>query len=289
MDQSYIKSHQSILKDINKNHSLRESGYVTFPFLDNQHIQQLNAFFMNEHKDIPDYFYASTHSSDKNFRNRSSEFIRKIISPLLPDFLINYELLGGAFVVKPGGGKGVLAPHQDWNIVDEKFHRSYNLWIPLVDVNEKNGAVYILKASHSKMKSFRGPGIPSPFREIESYVWDSMTPLIMKAGEALLYDHALIHGSPANKTDTMRLGIVCGIVNKDVPMILYSKNQDNIVEYACNQDFYLNHNPNEAELVLSKNNVFKGSFKPLQKDEFDAIFKNVKKNKSIFSKIFGSR
>ena len=39
---------------------------------------------------------------------------------------------------------GALRPHQDWSIVDEESFRSYNVWIPLVNVDENNGAIQVL-------------------------------------------------------------------------------------------------------------------------------------------------
>jgi ectoine hydroxylase-related dioxygenase (phytanoyl-CoA dioxygenase family) len=42
-------------------------------------------------------------------------------------------------MVKSKGENGSLHPHQDWNIVDEREFNSYNIWLPLVDVNAENG------------------------------------------------------------------------------------------------------------------------------------------------------
>jgi hypothetical protein len=96
---------------------LATTGYTTFPFLEKK--EQLTRYYFDFQKEEPGHFYSSTHSNDIAFRKRTSDFIKDVIAPLMPGAFKNYSLLGGAFVVKPPHGKGILQPHQDWNIVDE--------------------------------------------------------------------------------------------------------------------------------------------------------------------------
>lgn len=232
----------AIINDILKQDELAKQGYTRFPLLDATVITALTDYYSRSQTEDPQHFYSSTHSPDFNFRRQTSEFIKKQIEPLLSPVLNEYSLLGGAFVVKPAHGKGILQAHQDWNLVDETHYRSYNLWIPLVDVSEKNGAMCVLDASHTKIQTIRGPHIPSVFKDIEQHLWTLLKPLPMKAGEALLYDHALLHGSPPNNSDTARLGIVIGIVNKGVNLKLYAKHNGEIAGYQCDEHFFLDKN-----------------------------------------------
>lgn len=176
--------------------------------------------------------------------------MKELVSPYLSTIFTNYQVLGGAFVVKPAHGKGILQPHQDWNLVDETITRSFNLWIPLVDVNVENGAVFVLDRSHLEFPAYRGPGIPSTLKNVEESIWKKMHPLNMKAGEALFYDHALIHGSPPNHTDTIRVGIVMGMMPANASMRLYTAGSNGIEEYECDEDFFLSHQPTDAPKVL---------------------------------------
>lgn len=243
MAQSIDTTYTGILKNETIGLSLALEGYVVFPFLDRNDIQQLIDYYHSVQPQTPEYFYSSTHSPDHSFRRKSSDFIKKIIANRLPDHLKSYQLLGGAFVVKPAHGKGILPPHQDWNLVDETVTRSYNLWIPLVDVNVSNGAVFVLPQSHNKIPTYRGPGISSIFKNIEQEVWKTLVPLEMKQGEVLLYDHALLHASPVNKTDQIRLGIVCGVIPENVSMQMYFGTDGIIQSYKVNEDFFLDKDP----------------------------------------------
>lgn len=139
-----------------KTDALWKDGYVVFPLLDKQKVDELRAIFYQFHPKVPSGFYASTHLEDIDLRKKMSDAAMKIISPEVKKWLRNGWLLGGAFISKSPGESGVLPLHQDWNLVDETRERSYNLWIPLVDVNEVNGAMRILPSSHNKQKTIRG-------------------------------------------------------------------------------------------------------------------------------------
>ncbi len=283
-----FKYHPILLNEADDN-ELAKNGYAVFPFLEKEAIEKLSNYYFEFQKEDPNHFYSSTHSPDFEFRKKTSNFIKEVISPLAPNFFKDYKLLGGAFVVKPANGKGILQAHQDWNIVNEKQCRSYNLWIPLVDVTIENGAVFVLPGSHSKKHSYRGPGIPSIFKNIENELWEKLTPLPMKAGEALFYDHALLHGSPANKSDKVRVGIVCGVVSKNSEMQLYFQKNNAIEIYNLDEQFFLDKNPMNGPDGLKLIGNVEEPQSILTKEEFEDLFLPPveSKKKSWFEKLFG--
>ena len=275
MDKIIDFKYSSIVINKEGDSALATEGYITFPFLKESDIKKLQVYYEQFQKEELTHFYSSTHSPDFEFRKLTSDFIKSVIEPLLPDVLKDYKLLGGAFVVKPANGKGILQPHQDWNLVDESKGRSYNLWIPLVDVTVENGAVFVLPKSHSKIKTYRGPGVESIFTNIEQEVWGDLKPLPMKAGEALLYDHALLHGSPPNRTSTYRLGVVLGVVNKNVELQLIGKNKGIMKSYICDENFFLSKNTETDFVQLPVNSDLLLQQRELTLNEFSEIFLNV--------------
>ena len=224
-----------------KSIALWEDGYATSPFLLTEHINHLIQLFYKFHNKEPEGFYATTHAQDKNLRKELGDNICEIVNSRIHHLFTNAEVLGGAFISKNSGNKGILPLHQDWNIVDEKEARSYNLWIPLVDVSSQNGAMKILPKSHRKQENYRGPGIPSLFKNIDKEVNQHMITLPMKAGEALIYDHALWHSSPVNHTKQLRICIVLGIVAKDTSLKHYTSLSNQIAEYNAYPEFYLEY------------------------------------------------
>lgn len=272
----------SILRNTNYQNQLNSEGYIQFPLLNHQSIESLSNYYNQHQKEEPQHFYSSTHSTNFEFRKQTSDFIKKIVEPTLFTVLKDFKLLGGAFVVKPANGKGILQAHQDWNLVDEHKFRSYNLWIPLIDVAKNNGAIFILEGSHNKLTSFRGPQIPSILKNIESDIWPYLKELPMKAGEALLYDHALIHGSPPNNSNLFRLGIVIGIVHQKAELQIYGQENNKIVAYTCDENFFLEKNVlNDLKQLPILKNV--SNTQPLlDLKEFFKIFK-IKQNKTVIN------
>lgn len=264
---------------------MEEKGYTVFPFLKPDAVERLTSNYLEFQKEEPSHFYSSTHSADMAFRKKTSDFIRSVLNPLVPDVLKDYRLLGGAYVVKPAHGKGILQPHQDWNLVDEGKSRSYNLWIPLVDVDVRNGAVFVLAGSHARMKTYRGPGIPSVFKDVEQHIWQTLEPLPMKAGEALFYDHALLHGSPANTSDRVRIGIVCGVIPKDSAMQIHALQDGKIETFLCDESFFLEKNPATDIHQLIKLNNDPPEVRALSMEEFKRLFFPEPVKHSLFQKL----
>ena len=272
---------------------LTNDGFATFDLLRDHDIEALTAIFNEHHSSNPEGFYATTHLDDKEKRKALSDQAMSILSCRIESHFENIELLGGAFISKAPGQKGVLPLHQDWNLVDEKKARSYNLWIPLVDVNEENGAMRMLVGSHTKQETFRGPNVPPVLYPISNEVDKHMVSLNMKKGEAVLYDHALWHSSPENRTDQLRLAFVLGVVPKDAELKYYQQNGDTVEEYASHPNFFFENDrdsgPKGLELIRSFNhpNAF------LSKMEFEKIYLNKEitqePKKGFFQKLFGAK
>jgi hypothetical protein len=201
----------NIFKDDTLNLQLMSDGYAKVSFLNDAEIQQLTDFFYLHHPVLPDGMYASSHSTDVEFRKKMNDEIKDICTCAATSTFADVELLGATFMVKSKGEQGSLAPHQDWSIVDENEYNSYNIWLPLVDVNEANGTLLILEKSHAALKNIRGLNIPSSYAEVTEALWQYLTPVNLKAGEAFVYDHRLLHASGINNTLKPRLAIVYGL------------------------------------------------------------------------------
>lgn len=273
---------------------LSTDGYATFDLLRDFDIEALKAIFAENHASTPEGFYATTHLDDKQKRKALSDQAMSILACRIEKHFENIELLGGAFISKAPGEKGTLPLHQDWNLVDEKVARSYNLWIPLVDVNEENGAMRILVGSHSKQETFRGPNVPPVLYPISSEVDQHMVSLNMKAGEAVLYDHALWHSSPQNQTNELRLAFVLGVVPKEAELKYYRQNGDMVEEYASHPNFFFENDRDSGPKGLTLIRSFNHPNSFLSKEEFEKVYlgkEEVKPEpkKGFFQKLFGTK
>ncbi len=231
---------------------LLKEGYIVVSFLNETEIKNLTDFFYENHPDGINGFYATAHVQDISFRKKMNERIKSVFQRSVDDYFHECSPLGGSFVVKSNTQKERLHPHQDWNIVDEEKHRSFNIWIPLVDLTKENGVIKVMPKSHRWIKTFRGPNLPDTFENVHEEIWNAMKPLYMKAGEALIYDHRLFHASEPNQTKDLRLASVFGIISEKAQMYYYCGNNGNVEMYESSPDFFLNEDIQKGPEILKK-------------------------------------
>lgn len=242
----------TILSNTNLDKKLLEEGYVVVPFLEKEQVTALKSFFFENHPNEIPGFYATAHVADIAFRKKMNEKIKSVFAQAIEKYFVNCTPLGGSFVVKSKAQEERLHPHQDWNIVDETLYRSFNIWVPLVDLSEENGAIRVLPKSHLWGLNYRGPNIPESNPDKIESIWNDMQTLFMKAGEALIYDHRLYHASYPNQTDELRLATVFGIKPTEAEMFYYFGESDNIGVYKSSVDFFMEGNIQQGPEVLER-------------------------------------
>src|ERR1051325_9528638 len=134
---------QQILKDDTLDSKLLEQGYVVVPFLTEEEVQLLTEYYYQSHPRQLQGMYATAHTPDIQLRMRMNDYIKKIFARPIREFFVNCNPLGGSFIAKGKGATGTLEPHQDWNIVDEEQYRSFNIWVPLVNLTQTNGPIMV--------------------------------------------------------------------------------------------------------------------------------------------------
>lgn len=256
------------LNDSELDSQLADKGYVVAPFLNPEEVEFLKSKFEEAHPSDTAPFYATAHHQSPDFRREMSDIISQVLRPHVQEVLFECDLLGATFIVKSKDDASLLQPHQDWNIVDENEFRSFNIWIPLVDLNEQNGAIEVLPESHKWIRGYRHSSIDCAYRKVHSLVWEHMKPLYLKAGEALIYDHALLHASKANRTDEKRLACASGLKPSGAEMFFYWNNSGVVEQYKSNPDFFMTQNIFEGPSGLEKVAQLPYDFPAVEEAEF---------------------
>ncbi|MBP6516223.1 MAG: phytanoyl-CoA dioxygenase family protein [Chitinophagales bacterium] len=269
-----------VLKDSELEAQLAKEGFVVLPFLNETEVAYLVDLYNTHHTDSKEGLYATAHSSDRDFKMKLNVEILKQFERAIEHYFLNCRPLGGSYITKYKGQNGSLLPHQDWSIVDEEQFRSFNIWIPLVDTTEENGAICVLPHSHTLLKSFRGVNVPDPFYKISDYTWKYHQTLNMKAGEALLYDHRLLHASGINQTEQPRLAVVFGIIPEKAEMRYHFIENGVISEYESNLDFFFNFDILKGPQGLKKLRDLEYTVNPLTEEDFDYLYLGIEKKKS---------
>ncbi len=261
-----------ILKDKMLDEALDQKGYVVVPFLNAEEVKALVDLFEQTHPIAKEGLYASAHAESYELKKGLSDGIMQQFSRAVNEIFYECRPLGGSYIVKYKGERGVLYPHQDWGIVDEDNHRSFNIWVPLVDTTEDNGAISVLPASHKLIKSYRGVNIPDPYYKSNSHAWKFHETLLMKAGQALIYDHRLLHASAVNTTDKARMAVVFGIISQKAELRYFYRNGDKVELYEIDVDYFFNNDFQKGPNGLKKVKEVDYDFPVVSDEEFDFLY-----------------
>ncbi|MCB0508062.1 MAG: phytanoyl-CoA dioxygenase family protein, partial [Bacteroidetes bacterium] len=155
---------------------------------------------------FPEYRVQDKFQNSGRFRSPEiRNFVMESIGQFSKDFLPNVfdknvfdENTTGAFQIKPPSKVSELNPHQDAPVIDETKDNGLFVWIPLVDINEQNGAVMLLKGSQLWGNHQRSLNVPWVFEKQTKLLWKYMKPIYMQKGDILIWDTATIHASYPN-------------------------------------------------------------------------------------------
>lgn len=223
-----------------------QKGYVLIPsLLDRKGIDALLALFARYQDEYSGPFHTSHFSTNTVYKRQVHDLISGTVFPLAASYLNDFAPLFGNFMIKNPDPAAAMDLHSDWTYVDESKYRSLAIWIPLIDVDAENGCFGVIEGSHQVVNAIRGPLIRQSLRDHERE-WERRYGRLfpMKAGDAILYDHALMHYSPANKTNEIRPALNLSLAPASAQWLHYCQPEGaNEIDLYKNTDtdFYINY------------------------------------------------
>ena len=217
---------------------LERDGYVLVDFFSREEMARLLAIFERLHDFPVEGMFFSNRSPDEAYKARVQEVMREFYVPKVEALFSEADWIDGVFIVKaPGAGE--FGTHQDWSLVDERHHRSVGIWAPLLDTDAANGTFCVLPGSHRFFETYRSPTIPS------IYVQDDLEPVIqrhrrvlsVRQGQAVVFDHALVHATTPNASARPRAAAFVGIKPRPAPMRFYWRDGERIEAFAIEPSF----------------------------------------------------
>jgi len=235
----------------------QREGYLVLPLLSKLEVTSLLDFFKEKYNIDFSGFHSTHFLKDAKLKEEVHHKIASVLETHLQKYLLDYQALFGNFMVKSTGENSRMPLHADWTYVDEDHFQSLGVWCPLVDTNEENGRLGVVPKSHLLKKNYRGPQIPTPFHEYNEYIIENYGNLLkMKAGEVVVYDHRLLHFSPANLSKGVRPALNLVMVPTEAPLFHYANRggYPKIEKYEVKgSEFYLNYThfeePNTTNLI----------------------------------------
>jgi hypothetical protein len=218
----------------------REVGYVVVDLLTPQTTADLGRV-CEKHHDAPTTTWNSDFFSDSPaVKAEVSEAIEGAFVPPLDQLLCGHKPLLTNFVVNWPGPDGGLPLHHHSSVIDERYHRSVVVWCALGDAVEDNGTLHVVERSHRVPLGPWSEGRPDWFADRSDDLLDRhLTSVSVQAGQALIFDNALLHCSFPNVTEAPRRTAVAVVTPNGVPLRYYQWDQGSTHAYALDADFFV--------------------------------------------------
>jgi hypothetical protein len=237
----------SVFSDRLLQNQFEQKGYILFSsLLSASEIDTLNTLFAKFQNECNGSFHTSHFSTDEIYKRQVHDTITHLVFPKAAPYLNNFLPLFGNFMIKNSDPENFMPLHADWTYVDEPQFCSVAIWVPLVDVDAENGCLGIIEGSHKVTNAIRGPLLQQSSLKRDKDWEKRFGKLIpMKAGDAIIYNHSLLHYSPPNKTKMARPALNLSIVPDTAPWVHYCKPEgtDEIELYSVpDSSFYIRYN-----------------------------------------------
>lgn len=259
------------LRDAALERRLDRDGYLLLPGRALGEIEAARAIYASAPTGRPvpvgSYFAADEAAPDRTWRNRMAPGddwristdecapeertrIKAAMSPIwervaLP-LLVDHHVVINSFLTKYPGPESFLPLHQDPTVVDEHDFRSVTVWVALDEISERrnNGVLHVLPGSHRVGLEWRGTRTdPSYIVGLED-LWSHAVPIDVEAGDVLIMDSRVLHGSPPNLSDKPR-GAIAGVAAPRTAPLCHAVGVegDRVEVWRVDEQFFCDHSP----------------------------------------------
>jgi hypothetical protein len=202
------------------------------------------AYYRDRHHYLRDRYISTMELHDADHRLRINALFADVAGEIAKSLFTGYVQYYGGFGIKhPTGDASILSLHQDLTMVPYEAARTgLTIWIPLSDVDYRNGCVQVVPGSHVLNRRPRAPGMEYAFSDIESWICDELLKCVpMRRGQVLVMDQALSHRSGPNNSDRERIAIMGMFRPRETPLVYYLQAQDGdmLDVFEVPDDFYL--------------------------------------------------
>jgi hypothetical protein len=164
------------------------------------------------------------------------------ISTLFPGHRVAFTTC----VLKNPGPDSMMDAHEDGTFVDPRQGRSATLWMALTDClpTDANGMIQVLPGSHLVAANAAGANVREWHRPYTRFLTEHLVPVPTRAGQAVVWDSRVLHGSPPNLSAAARFALVAELVPIGMPLVhvdALGRNRRQL--FSVDDAFHREHSP----------------------------------------------
>lgn len=204
------------------------------------------------HDDRPNMTFANV-DADRTFMRRVADVVAPYWAEHLVPLFPRHRVAFTTCVVKHPGPGSMMDAHEDGTFVDERHHRATTLWMSLVDClpEDRNGMIRVLPGSHRMVPTAAGANVPEWHRDHKQFLTRHLEDVPTRAGEAVVWDTRVLHGSPANLSERSRFALAAVLVPRDAPLVhVEALSRRRRRAYAVDEAFHREHSPIAVRHVM---------------------------------------
>lgn len=239
---------EPIFKDSELQKQFDINGYVKIKLLSAEKAAVLYSNYLlheKEHDAIESRYKATTHTNNPDLILEINRQIKSVLISELDKYFQHVEPMMCTYITKQPGEGSETKLHQDPTFVDEEKYVSANIWVALHDINHQNGNLFFVKGTHRFMSSLRvTPNCPTAYDKVKDLLSENLTEVSVNAGEAIVINHAVMHGATPNMSQGLRIAAVMAIRSKSSDWIYHylqpGESYDKIEKYGVSLETFIN-------------------------------------------------
>lgn len=222
-------------------------GYVVLPALAVDEVDRLRGAALELHPDGSG-FQTDVESPDAGLRAQVESILAPVWARLLPTVFADHRCFMSSFLVKWPGPGSDLYLHRDTTYVDEDRFRSVSFWLALddADADLDNGPLLVRPGSHREGAEYRGTNVVPTHRSRDDELRASMVAVPVRAGDVVVMDNRLLHGSGPNGSDRPRVAAAAAVVPAEADLVHAVAMDDDLVGLVrVDERFYTGSTPRQ--------------------------------------------
>ncbi len=196
-------------RDAERQAAFERDGVIVAPVFDADEVAELRRAVLEVLPPPPWDFFDLLRNNPPALRRTVAALVREALVPKVSDWFTDHDFWAASILAKPPGPGGIINMHTDWTFVDESRYRTGLVWVALDDMSQRNGTIYVAPGTNRFDAGYSGHEIHYPYSDpdVRRLIDERCVQVEVPAGQAIVWDHRVLHGSDENVSDEVRLAV----------------------------------------------------------------------------------